>query len=75
MPRAPSHVRRARRLRSGDGADGVDEQLAADRDAGAGAARPRGAADSGRERHAAPRHPVAAGHAAHAAALRPWSRD
>lgn len=46
--------------RTSDGTDGVDELVAADRDARPGAARPYRAADRRRERHSAARHPLAA---------------
>lgn len=44
--------------RAGDGADGVDESVAADSDAGAGAARTCRATDRRRERHSTPCDPL-----------------
>lgn len=57
--------------RSGDSADGVDQSVAADSDAGARAARSRGATDRRRERYVAPRHPVALSTSQFATAAKP----
>lgn len=59
------------RYRSGDSADGVDQSVAANSDAGARAARSRGATDRRRERHVAARHLVALSASQFATAAKP----